>query len=113
MFGLPVLQLYSHLLPRGQVNSKINLTEGAAAQLSTKTKPSCYPDIHITYHIIFVVEKFLSEAVLVLSVLLVMFVFPPGSSCHCSALAPVKGRRIIVGRQVLVRLTVRQQTLVQ
>ena len=42
-------------------------------------------------------------------VLLVMFVFPPGSA-HCPALAPVKRRGIIVGRQILVRLTVRQQT---
>ena len=62
-----------------------------------------------TYHIIFVVEKFLSEAVLVVSVLLVMFVFPSGSA-HCPALAPVERRGIIVGRQILVRLAVRQQT---
>lgn len=62
-----------------------------------------------TYHIIFVVEKFLSEAVVVVPVLLVMFVFGSGST-HCPALAPVKRRGVIVGRQILVRLTVRQQT---
>ena len=64
-----------------------------------------------TYHIIFVVEKFLSEAVpvVLVPVLLVMFLFPPGTA-HCPALAPVKRRGVVVGREVLVGLTVRQQT---
>ena len=45
----------------------------------------------------------------VVPVLLVMFVAAPGAA-HSPALAPVKRRGIIVGRQILVRLTVRQQT---
>ena len=56
-----------------------------------------------TYHIIFVVEKFLSEAVLAVSVLLVMFLGSP-------ALVPVERRGVVVGREVLVRLAVREQT---
>ena len=65
-----------------------------------------------TYHIIFVVEKFLREAVLVVPslVLLVMSSFPPSGPTHCPALSPVERWGIVVGREVLVGLTVRQQT---
>ena len=62
-----------------------------------------------TYHIIFVVEKFLSEAVLAVPVLLVMFLSGAGSS-HSPTLAPVERRGVVVGREVLVRLAVREQT---